>query len=75
LSLAYIAKLWLSAAVSAGLGWAIKLAIGNRHPVIVAVLVLLPYGLSYFAITSALGVPAARVVVERAARIVGRRKK
>lgn len=75
LTLGYVAKLWLAAAASAGLGWAIKLAIGNRHPVIVAVLVLLPYGLSYFAITSALGVPAARVVVGRAARIVGRRKK
>jgi putative peptidoglycan lipid II flippase len=75
LTLGYVAKLWSAAAASAGLGWAIKLAIGNRHPVIVAVLVLLPYGLSYFAITSALGVPAARVVVGRAARIVGRRKK
>jgi putative peptidoglycan lipid II flippase len=75
LPLGYIAKLWLAAAASAGLGWAIKLAIGNRHPVIVAALVLLPYGLSYFAITSALGVPAARVVVGRAARIVKRRKK
>jgi putative peptidoglycan lipid II flippase len=46
LRLDYVAKLWLAAAVGAGVGWTIKLAIGSHHPVIIAVLVLVPYGLS-----------------------------
>ncbi len=75
LPLGYVAKLWLAAAGSAGLGWAIKLAIGERHPVIVAALVLVPYGSTYFAITSVLGVSEAKAVVGRAVRIVGSRKR
>src|SRR5437773_4871791 len=46
LPIGYVLKLWLAAAVGAGFGWAIKLAIGVRHPVIVATLVLVPYGLA-----------------------------
>ena len=57
LSLAYVTKLWIAAAGGAGVGWAIKLAIGQRHPVIAAALVLVPYGLTYFAISTALGLP------------------
>jgi len=34
LSLTYVTKLWIAAASSAGVGWAIKLVIGQRHPVI-----------------------------------------
>jgi putative peptidoglycan lipid II flippase len=75
LPLGFVAKLWLAAAVGAGVGWGIKLAIGTHHPVIIAALVLLPYGLTYFAITSALGVSEANAVVGRGLRIVGFRKR
>ena len=75
LPLVYVAKLWLAAAVGAGVGWGIKLAIGTHHPVIIAALVLLPYGLIYFAISSALGVSEANAVVGRGLRIVGIRKR
>ncbi|PYS33272.1 MAG: murein biosynthesis integral membrane protein MurJ [Acidobacteria bacterium] len=71
LSLGYVSKLWLAAAVGAGFGWAIKLAIGVPHPVIVAALVLVPYGLVYFAISSALKVPEANAVVGRVLGFVG----
>lgn len=71
LSLSYVTKLWISAASGAGVGWAIKLVIGQRHPVIVAAFVLVPYGLTYFAITAALGLSEAKTVVGRALRIVG----
>lgn len=57
LPLGYVTKLWLSAVVGAGLGWAIKLSIGQRDPFIVAIAVLIPYGLAYFASTAALKVP------------------
>jgi putative peptidoglycan lipid II flippase len=46
-----VAKLWTSAAVAAAAGWGIKAAIGAHHPVIVAIAVLGPYGLTYFAMT------------------------
>ena len=75
LSLAYVTKLWIAAASGAGVGWAIKLAIGQRHPVIVAALVLVPYGLTYFAISSALGLPEANAVVGRGLKIIGLKKR
>src|SRR5438046_8045898 len=45
LSSGYIVRLWLSAIGGALIGWGIKFAIGQRHPIIVAALVLVPYGL------------------------------
>lgn len=71
LSLAYVTKLWIAAAGGAGVGWAIKLVIGYRHPVIVAALVLVPYGLAYFAISSALGLSEANAVIARGLRVIG----
>ena len=75
LSLAYVAKLWIAAAGGAGVGWAIKLIIGQRHPVIAAALVLVPYGLTYFAISWALGLPEANAVVGRGLRLLGLKKR
>ena len=72
LQLSYVAKLWLAAAVGAGVGWAIKLGIGVHHPVIIAVLVLVPYGLIYFAVTAALKVPELNTVLGRLLRFGGR---
>src|SRR5437870_5601637 len=69
LPIGYVLKLWLAAAVGAAVGWAIKLVIGGQHPVFVAGLVLVPYGLIYFAISSALGLPEAVAVIGRGLRI------
>lgn len=69
----YISKLWLSAAASAAVAWGIKLGLGPLHPIILAALVLTPYGLLYFAATSALGLPESRAIVGRFARLVGLR--
>jgi len=71
LSLIYVTKLWVAAAGSAAVGWIIKLMIGARHPVVVAGFVLVPYGVAYFAIASALGLPEARAVVSRALSTIG----
>ena len=51
LALGYVSKLWLSAAGGGAIGWGIKVMIGQRHPVVIAALVLVPYGLCYFVIT------------------------
>lgn len=74
LPLGYVLKLWLAAAVGAGAGWAIKLALGVHHPAIIAALVLVPYGLIYFAITAALRVPELNNVLERLLKLTRRRR-
>jgi putative peptidoglycan lipid II flippase len=66
----FIAKLWLSALTGAALGWGIKLLLPQLHPIIVAGVVLVPYGLVYFAVASVFRISEASVVIERALRIV-----
>jgi len=66
----FIAKLWSSALAGAALGWGIKLLIPQLHPIIVAGLVLVPYGLAYFAIASVFHVDEAEAVIGRGLRIV-----
>ena len=66
----YVLKLWLAALISAGIGWGLKLLVGQFHPIPLAAVVLGSYGVSYFLITSAMGIPAARTVVGRFFRLV-----
>jgi putative peptidoglycan lipid II flippase len=42
------ARLWIAAAVAAACAWGAKIAIGQRHPIVVAVLVVGTYGVVYF---------------------------
>lgn len=75
LPLSFVAKLWAGAAIGAGAAWGIKLLIGRRHPAIVAALVLVPYGLIYFGVTSAMNLPEAQTLVGRFTRLLkGRRR-
>lgn len=70
LSSRFVFKLWMAAAVGAAIGWGIKLLLGHRHPLFVAIGVLGAYGVTYFGITSALGITEARQVVGRAIRLL-----
>jgi putative peptidoglycan lipid II flippase len=67
----FLFKLFLAAGLAAVVGWGLKLLTGALHPIIVAALVLTPYGLLYFAITSAWGLAEARAVVGRFTRLLG----
>jgi putative peptidoglycan lipid II flippase len=71
LSAGFTAKLWLSALAGAALGWGIKLLLPPLHPILVAGLVLVPYGLTYFATASVLGIGEAAAVIGRALRMIG----
>jgi putative peptidoglycan lipid II flippase len=73
LPLSYVSKLWASAGLSAALAFGLKYLLGNIHPIILAALVLTPYGLLYFALTSLWGLPESRAVVGRFTKILGRR--
>ncbi len=75
LALSYIGKLWFGAVMGAATGWAIKLAIGQQRPLVVAALVLVPYGLVYFAVTYGLGLSEGRVFMDRILRLTKFAKK
>ncbi|MGA8012873.1 MAG: murein biosynthesis integral membrane protein MurJ [Candidatus Acidiferrales bacterium] len=73
----FLAKLWATALVAAGAGWVIHQYWGNQvlahvyflpaglRPILLAVLVLGPYGTIYFAGTWALGLAEARALFSR----------
>ncbi|HEY6805022.1 MAG TPA: murein biosynthesis integral membrane protein MurJ [Pyrinomonadaceae bacterium] len=65
----YIAKLWLGASVGAAVGWGLKILLGHRHPLIMAIVILGGYGVTYFGITAAFGVGEARRVIGRGLRM------
>jgi putative peptidoglycan lipid II flippase len=73
LPLAYVSKLWASAGLSAAVALGLKYLLGGLHPIILAALVLTPYGLLYFALTTLWGLPEARAIVTRFTRVLGRR--
>ena len=63
----YLVKVWGAAIVAGAAGWAIHHALGTHHrAILVAILVLLPYGGLYFALTGLLGVAEARMFFGRA---------
>jgi putative peptidoglycan lipid II flippase len=68
---AFSMRLWIAAIVSAGIAWSVKIASPVSHPILVAVVTLIPYGLIYFGITLWLGIPEARTVVRRWAQKKG----
>ena len=70
LPLGYLAKLWLGALVGAGVGWLCKVLVGPMHPVPLAILVLNSFGLTYFAVTAALGVSEVRLLLGRIFRVL-----
>jgi putative peptidoglycan lipid II flippase len=70
LSFPYVGRLWLGAAAGAGVGWGLKLLLGQLHPIPLALVVLGAYGVTYFAITSAFGLAEARNVLLRGLRLL-----
>jgi len=55
-----LVRLWGAAFVAAAAGWAIRHFLGHHSPILVAVAVLVPYGIIYFATILALGLDEAR---------------
>jgi putative peptidoglycan lipid II flippase len=71
LSFSYTAKLWLGALIGAGAGWGLKLVVVGWHPIPLAIVVLGGYGVSYFAVTSLLGITQAQTIIRRALKLAG----
>ncbi len=61
----YMVKILISAFAAAGAAWLIHHAFRHHSPVLAAVVVLVPFGLLYFAATLALGLSEIRVMFDR----------
>ncbi|MDD5712148.1 MAG: murein biosynthesis integral membrane protein MurJ, partial [Smithellaceae bacterium] len=69
LSSSYTIQLWVAAAAGAAIAWAVKTATGDYNSIIRAVLVLGPYGISYFAACFLMKVPEVRFLTSFMGRI------
>jgi putative peptidoglycan lipid II flippase len=61
----FLMKLWVSALAAAAAGWVVRLAVDGQHPIVVALFSLGMYGIAYFAVAAALGVPHAGRLLSR----------
>jgi putative peptidoglycan lipid II flippase len=64
----YVLKLWSAASAGAVVAWLVKLAAPPVHPIIRAVMVLGPYGLTYFGATFVFRIPEASATFQRMLR-------
>ena len=55
----YVVKLWLASASGAAMGWVVKAAWRPTNPLVAAILILVPYGVVFFAVALALRIPEA----------------
>jgi putative peptidoglycan lipid II flippase len=61
----YLVKLWTAAIIAAAAGWVIRHYFVHRSPILLAIFVLVPYGIVDFALTSALGLAEAQLFFRR----------
>jgi putative peptidoglycan lipid II flippase len=62
LPVALSVRLWSAALGGAAIAWIIKVAIASAHPLVMAAATLVPYGVTYLALTRVMGVPESRRV-------------
>jgi putative peptidoglycan lipid II flippase len=61
----YVLQVWAAAGTGAAVAWAVKLALPPLHPIVAALLILGPYGGTFFTVTWMLKMPEATAVVRR----------
>jgi putative peptidoglycan lipid II flippase len=61
----FLLKLAVAALAGAAVAWAVKISLPAFHPVLVAIIVLAPYGLVYFGLAAAFRVPEVSRVLSR----------
>ncbi len=61
----YIAKLWIAALTAAAAGWGLRNYFAHQSPILLAVLVLLPFATVYFTVSMALGLTDIRTFFRR----------
>ncbi len=68
-----LGRMFASALLAAGGGWAVRMLIGDVHPIPRGIVVLGTYGVVYFGVAAALGLEQSRLVLNRVLRLAGRR--
>ncbi len=61
-------RLWLAAFLAAAIGWGVKLAISSPHRVIVGMIILAAYGVSFLLIATLMRIPEAAALTARLRR-------
>lgn len=69
-----LGRMLLAALAAAAAGWGVRLLVGGLGPIPQAMLIFSAFGAVYFAVTSALRLPEARIVTSRLSRLIGRRR-
>jgi putative peptidoglycan lipid II flippase len=64
----FLLRLWTAALTGAGLAWMVKVVLPPVHPVLQAIAVLVPYGLAYLLLTTAMRIPEASGALRRVLR-------
>jgi putative peptidoglycan lipid II flippase len=67
-AMSYFAKLWVSALFAAGVGWALRVILPPQRPIVAGIVILVPYGLAYLALTAALGIDQTANLLRRLKR-------
>jgi putative peptidoglycan lipid II flippase len=73
LASSFVIGLWSAAVAAAALGWAVKLSLAPSNPILAAVVILGPYGLTYLGVTYLFGLPEVHAVVRRLRRYTATR--
>lgn len=68
LPLAFSIRVWSAGLLAAAAGWGVKLAVGAAGPLVAAALILPAFGIVYFGMTFASGIPEARALFRRVRR-------
>lgn len=68
----YLAKGWGAALVAAAIGRGILMGVGHRNPILLAIVVLGPYGFAYFGVAAALGMSEVRSLLALVGRVSSR---
>lgn len=64
-ALGRVLRLWVAAGVAAAVAWGALVLAGDRHPIILALVSLLPYGAVYLALTNLFGMEEAAALIRR----------
>jgi putative peptidoglycan lipid II flippase len=68
----FLLKSWGAALIAAGIGRALLLTVQHRNPVVVAIVVLGPYGIAYFAGAALFGLREVRAILDMFSRLRAR---
>ena len=65
----YLARLWFAAAAAAAVAWIVKVTLPADAPLLRGLVTLAPFGAAYLGLGAALGIPQARSLWTRLARL------